>query len=211
MLVIITGDRQVGKTRWLEQFISNAVQSGFRCVGLISPGIWVKHDDGNFEKTGINALLLPENEEFPYAIRRDLTDEETEGFSQADKAQLVWRVYDQAIERINDHFDKLHEEGLAQNDILIIDEIGSLELVFGEGFTSALRMLDDPTFAANVKEGISAERNAVMIMRPELLEQTKERLTPIWGEPLIIDISDNSNYLGIESLIRSFSSASDRS
>ncbi len=210
MLVIVTGTRQVGKTRWLEHFIESATQSGLRCVGLISPGIWIDAANGELKKTGISARLLPEGEEFTCALRRDLAPDNPDQFSQADKAQLGWRVYDDAIERVNAHFDALRAQGLLPRDILVVDEIGTLELVHGGGFTSALGMLDDPTFAAPEENG-SPEPNAVIIMRPELLQETKERLAPIWGEPLVIDASCDDAYRGIESLIRSFSSASVRS
>lgn len=210
MLAIITGTRQVGKTRWLERFIESATQSGLRCVGLISPGVWIDAPHDELEKTGINARLLPEGEEFVCALRRDLASEDSNQFSQADKAQLGWRVYDDAIERVNAHFDALRAEGLLPEDILVVDEIGTLELMHGTGFTSALRMLDDPTCATAHEEGTS-NLNAIIIMRPELLDQTKERLAPVWGEPLVIDASLEDDYRGIESLIKSFSSASERS
>ncbi|MCI9129582.1 MAG: hypothetical protein HFJ65_04655 [Eggerthellaceae bacterium] len=207
MLVIITGNRQVGKTRWLERFLTQAEDAGFTCVGLISPGVWERKPNGTLEKTGIQAILLPEGTRLQYAVRRDLTpqDGNADGYQQSDSAKLGWRIRDAAIDTINDHFRALRERGLTSKDILVIDEIGTLELTHGKGFTAALGMLDDPP----VKDGDAA--NAVIIMRPELLATTEERLTPVWGKPLILDISDPESYLGIESLIRSFSSASDRS
>lgn len=208
MIAIVTGPRQVGKTRWLERLMDAADASGLRCVGLVSPGRWKRRADGTLEKVGIDALLLPERTKIPYATRRDLTEEDSGSFSQADEAKLAWRVYDDAIERINAHFDTLYVPGLGSQDLLIVDEIGTLELVHGKGFTSALRLLDNPAEAARDSNSMP---NAVIIMRPELLETTKKRLTPAWGEPLVIEITESDSYLGIESLIRAFNSESERS
>lgn len=200
MLAIITGNRQVGKTRWLERFIQEAKDNHFDCIGLVSPGRWVEGADGSFEKTGIKAVLLPQNEELLYAVRPVFAKDGSSLYSQSDQAQLGWKIFDEAIERINAHFASLRDRETGHEDILIIDEIGPLELVHGKGFVSALDMLDHPTV-----------EQAVIIMRPELLEVTKKRLAPVWGEPLVIDVSSEEDYRGIESLIKSFNSSSVKS
>lgn len=204
MLIILTGKQQTGKTRWLERLIREAGNKGIACKGIVSPGTWVEGDDGMLVKTGINAQLLPQNEKLPFAKWRDLVTEDeahANQASQADNAKLGWRIYDEAIDRINDHFDVLSTEGLNPNDLLIVDELGALEFRHDGGFTSALKMLDS----------LPSTANAIVVVRPDLVQIAKERLAGESGEPLVFDASSDIDYLGMESLIKSFSSASDKS
>ena len=74
MLFILTGDIQIGKTRWLESTCRKLAADGIPCAGVVAPGVWVpsEHDDANgFEKLGIDNLLLPQGERITFARRRD--------------------------------------------------------------------------------------------------------------------------------------------
>ena len=97
MLFLLTGEVQIGKTRWLESLVTELADCGVSCVGVLAPGQWVpaegEHADANgFEKLGIDNVLLPSGERIPFARRGDLAradgtfDEE----SQAAKAELAW-------------------------------------------------------------------------------------------------------------------------
>lgn len=75
MLFILTGDIQIGKTRWLKSTCRKLAADGIPCAGVVAPGVWVpsEHGDANgFEKLGIDNLLLPQGERIPFARRRDL-------------------------------------------------------------------------------------------------------------------------------------------
>lgn len=210
MLVLLTGGRQVGKTRMLEDVMERAKDSGIRCVGVYTPGIWRASND-ELVKHGINAVLLPQNEEMLFAVGRGEsktcnTDNDSGNSTQSDSAKLGWKIFDQAIDRINDHFDDLVESGINEGDLVIIDELGALEFIHGKGLTSALQLLE------NGPSDIPASKiNVIAIVRPELLDEAKKRLSPTWGEPLAIDASADDAYLGIESLIKSLSSESVKS
>ena len=114
MLFLLTGEVQIGKTRWLESLVTELADRGVPCAGVLAPGQWVpsegEHADANgFEKLGIDNVLLPSGERIPFARRGDLAradgtfDEE----SQAAKAELAWHIDDEAIARVNAHFDEL--------------------------------------------------------------------------------------------------------
>lgn len=205
MLVLLTGNRQVGKTRLLEALLDKANEVEVRCVGFITPGVWERDRDGKLNKLGIDALLLSKGKKIPFALKRD-GNEGSASSIQSDSAKLGWKIFDDSIDAINAHFDELAKCGIGDDDLLVIDELGTLELVHGKGLTSALALLGDP---ANGCSG--SNKNAIVVVRPELIDVAKKRFAPVWGEPLVIDASDKSAYLGMESLIRSLSSASDKS
>ena len=98
MLFLLTGEVQIGKTRWLESLVTELADRGVPCAGVLAPGRWVpsegEHADENgYEKLGIDNVLLPDGERISFARRGDLAradgtfDEE----SQAAKAELAWR------------------------------------------------------------------------------------------------------------------------
>ena len=65
MLFILTGDIQIGKTRWLKSTCRKLAADGIPCAGVVAPGVWVpsEHGDANgFEKLGIDNVLLPGGE-----------------------------------------------------------------------------------------------------------------------------------------------------
>ena len=168
MLFFLTGDIQSGKTRWLEGVLDELRTAGIGVAGVLAPGVW--HDHGpeaekRFEKLGIDNVLLPQEERIPFARREDLAkDERTyDAGSQAARAQLHWAIDDSALARVNAHFDNLERgtAGATTPSLLVVDELGRLELLRGEGLTSAMRLLDagdTPTFP-----------HALAIVRPDLL------------------------------------------
>ena len=172
MLFLLTGEVQIGKTRWLESLVAELGAFGVPCAGVLAPGQWVPstgpHADANgFEKLGIDNVLLPSGERIPFARRGDLAradgtfDEE----SRAAKAELAWHIDDAAIDRVNAHFDEItahasaaapvgakpHSERSAEGaeskdpsrapGLLIVDELGRLEIWRGGGLTSAMALL----------------------------------------------------------------------
>ena len=186
MLFFLTGDIQIGKTRWLLRMLDELEQRGVQPYGVVAPGIWVPRDDG-FEKLGIDNLLLPGKRKVPFARRRDLAQADgayDEG-SQAARADLKWAIDDAAIDIVNMHLDGFIEgEGVhsgleerscpAQSRFLVIDELGRLELLAGGGLTSALALLDrgaTPMFP-----------HALAVVRESLLDAAFERFAEtLWN------------------------------
>ena len=67
MLFLLTGEVQIGKTRWLESLVTELGAFGVPCAGVLAPGQWVpsmgpRADANGFEKLGIDNVLLPGGE-----------------------------------------------------------------------------------------------------------------------------------------------------
>ena len=125
MLFLLTGDVQIGKTRWLEKLCSDLAAAGVCVAGVIAPGQWVPRTEGQpggrhgfdgegrFEKLGIDNVLLPQGERIVFARRRDLAegDQPLAQGEQAKAAQLAWAISDEAIAQVNNHFAMLATMG----------------------------------------------------------------------------------------------------
>ena len=245
MLLILTGDVEIGKTTWLTKAADALTAADVRCDGVLAPGVWQRRADGSLDKLGIDNLLLPSREKIPFARRADLAQAEgvfDEG-AQSAKAQLKWHISDCAILRVNAHFDALMEEnrrlveamrskeaqaamlsdkeckiaaaaasaettpssGLEagidpslrsplyscrradqerRQRILIVDELGQLELLRGEGLTSAVRMLE--------KGPCGIYAHAILIARDRfgLVEAAEQRFAAAWGGSVRIAPAD---------------------
>lgn len=180
MLILLTGNIQTGKTRWLQKLLSNIEERGMVPRGVIAPGVWIKStgpqaDANGFEKLGIDNELLPSHEKVPFARRRDLAEaagDYDEG-SQSAQAQLLWAIDDSAIETVNAHFAALRKDAGPGVGPLVIDELGRLELLRGEGLTEAMALL-----ASGPSEAMPV---ALVIVREQLVELAEERFAEAWG------------------------------
>lgn len=153
-------------------------------------------------------MLLPGGERIPFARRGDLAradgtfDEE----SRAAKAELAWHIDDAAIDRVNAHFDEItahasaaapvgakpHSERSAEGaeskdpsrapGLLIVDELGRLEIWRGGGLTSAMALLAQgptPVFP-----------HALAVVRDYLLDDTEALLAEAWPDRCRISPDD---------------------
>ena len=125
MLFLLTGDVQIGKTRWLEKLCGDLAAAGVCVAGIIAPGQWApraegqpggRHGfdgEGRFEKLGIDNVLLPQGERIVFARRRDLAegDQPFAQGEQAKAAQLAWAISDEVIAQVNNHFAMLAKMG----------------------------------------------------------------------------------------------------
>lgn len=124
MLFLLTGDVQIGKTRWLESLCASLQAAGTCVAGVVAPGQWVPRPEGQpggkhgfdgagrFEKLGIDNVLLPQGKRIEFARRRDLAAKSkafTEG-TQAKAAKLGWAISDTAIAQVNAHFATLAKQ-----------------------------------------------------------------------------------------------------
>lgn len=191
VLFILTGDIQIGKTRWLESTCQKLAADGIPCAGVVAPGVWVPSEQGDangFEKLGIDNLLLPQGERIPFARRRDLAQVEGtfDPNSQSAQMQLGWEISDEAISQVNAHFDLIasstHHNG--RQSLLVVDELGRLELMRNQGLTSALALLDEgPT---------PAFPHALIVVRDVLVDLARERFAPAWGDPTLIGLTQDA-------------------
>lgn len=209
MLFLLTGDVQIGKTRWLEDLCASLQAAGTCVAGVVAPGQWVPRPEGQpggkhgfdgagrFEKLGIDNVLLPQGERIEFARRRDLAagGKAFEEGTQAKAAKLGWGISDTAIAQVNAHFATLtkqaaNETRLAPHTMLVVDELGRLELLRGCGLTNALAILDagpTPQFP-----------HAIAVVRETLLDEARRRLEPRWGKATVIGPDDAARNLVLE-------------
>ena len=183
MLFFLTGDIQTGKTRWLETALEALAEQGVGTCGVLAPGVWREHADGTFEKLGIDNVLLPSGERIPFARRNDLAIAEGsyDSGSQAAQAKLSWAIDDAAIERVNAHLEAVAADTAGtdstigvQPRLLVIDELGRLELERGQGLTAALDLID--------RGATPALPHALVIVRSALIDAAYRRFAAAnWG------------------------------
>ena len=161
-------------------------RAGVACHGVLAPGVWHRQADGSLDKLGINNLLLPTRETVHFAVREDLAHASGtfDASSQAARAQLAWHISDEAIERVNRHFAELDRQVEAVRDardgggrgaLLVVDELGQLELLRNGGLTEAVRMLEAGP------RGFYA--HAVVVVRDKfgLVKCAEGRFADAWG------------------------------
>lgn len=252
MLFLLTGDVQIGKTRWLENLCASLQAAGTCVAGVVAPGQWVPRPEGQpggkhgfdgagrFEKLGIDNVLLPQGARIEFARRRDLAADGkafAEG-TQAKAAKLGWAISDTAIAQVNAHFATLAKQAgitpadsgasspvaagiaakassptqagtdpsaavapatakagagetrLAPQAMLVVDELGRLELLRGCGLTNALAILDagpTPQFP-----------HAIAVVRETLLNEARRRFEPRWDKATVIGPDDAARNLVLE-------------
>ena len=190
MLFLLTGEVQIGKTRWLEALLGELAAQGVPVAGVLAPGQWVPSsgahaDERGYEKLGIDNVLLPGGERISFARRGDLARAEGtfDEDSQAAQAELAWHISDAAIDRVNAHFKMLRS--LARTEtaeretlprfsrpgLLVVDELGRLEVLCGGGLTEAVAVL---------AEGPSAAfPHALVVVRDSLLDDVEALLADV--------------------------------
>jgi len=125
-LLIITGDMGAGKTTWCRNFIDHIRTQGHTVSGLLSPALF---DDGT--KTGIALLNLSTGEQ------RQLARLRTGDSAPAGIATRRW-AFDSDVLAWGDSILR----AMPSTYLLVIDELGPLELEQGAGWQSALPLLD---------------------------------------------------------------------
>ncbi|MEG0776521.1 MAG: hypothetical protein RR381_03535 [Raoultibacter sp.] len=198
MLFVLTGDVQIGKTRWLQALTHDLCAKGVLSCGVVAPGVWKPLAEGETEreKLGIDNLLLPQEKLIRFARRNDLAQQEGvfNAASQSAQAGLKWEIDDAAIEEVNAHFAALSKvadrEGVgtvaarqgfstpstpfSSGGFLVVDELGRLELLGDKGLTEAVALLDrGPTPLAE---------HALIVVRDWFADAACERFSGSWPD-----------------------------
>ncbi len=149
-LVLLTGPRGAGKSRWCEQVAGVGRAAGLDVAGLVSPALV---EAGT--KTAIDLLDLSSG------ARRRLADRPPPGTPGT--AGLGWRFRPETLAWGNQVLERT-----GPCDLLVIDELGPLELRDGGGLASGFTAL-----------AVRRYRLAVVVVRPELLGEAHRRCSPI--------------------------------
>jgi len=145
-IVLVTGDREVGKTFLCRSVVEEAKRRGFACAGVLSRA----HIEGQ-EEVGISLIDVASGEERPLATAGDTRQGVRWGRYMFVPSSLEWGVRLLA--------------NATPCDLLVVDELGPLELEMGQGLVPALDVLTGGGFAL-----------ALVVVRPALLNEVKERL-----------------------------------
>ena len=138
---LLTGPRGCGKTTFCKQAVSCAKEAGWSVSGIISPA-----SDSDGVRTAIHAEDLKSGDVQPLAALTQIPGHDLLlGKWYLNRATLEWG-------------NRLLKTNLP-SDLFIIDELGPLEFLRGEGWTSGLEQLQK-------KE----HRVGLLVIRPELLE-----------------------------------------
>jgi hypothetical protein len=142
---LVSGPSGSGKTTWCANIVVQARSLGLTFGGFICPAVI---QDG--KKTGIDLMNVASGEKRHLGICSSDDGKTTIGCWQMDEGVLAW-----GNEII---------AGLQNEDIIIIDEIGPLELERGLGYWHALTLLDEGCY-----------RTALVVIRPALLPVAQQR------------------------------------
>ncbi len=149
-LIVLTGERRVGKSTVCTELSALAREEGFRCAGIITLAA-----SGEREVVDVRT-----------GDRRPLTGDSEVGAV----IQGRFRFSPETIQWAS------AVVGCATPcDLLVVDEIGPLEVVRGEGWADALDVVRRATYAM-----------AVVVVRPELVETVCALLTPLQPEILYV-------------------------
>lgn len=204
MLFVLSGSIQIGKSRWLERLTVELDEAGIVCVGVLAPGVWVESSSGRadargFEKLGIDSVLLPQRTRVRFADRIDLAQQAGtyDAQSQAGRAALGWHISDAAIDEVNAHLASLRSlcaDDPASRCLLIVDELGRLELEHDAGLVEAVRLLEEGSRGGTW--------DALVVARDAFAAVAVERFGAAWGGVTMLEPSERSRKLLVEHLVR---------
>jgi nucleoside-triphosphatase THEP1 len=159
-LTIITGERGGGKTALCKRLAEQVRSAGWVVAGILSPPI-----TAGGQKSGIEALDLRTGECRLLARPRD------KSIPPAELQTPAWTFDADVVAWGNAVLDTA-----TPCDLLIVDELGPLELVRGQGWTAGLTALSSGKY-----------RRALVVVRPELLRLALVR----WPGARLVDVADS--------------------
>jgi nucleoside-triphosphatase len=158
-LVLVTGESGSGKTAWCLDLIDQARQNGIRVSGVVSPPVF---EAG--QKVGIDLMDASTNECRRLAVFRQNAKQKLA--NEPGIATLNWTFDPAVLAWGNQLLDRL-----GASELLVLDELGPLELLENKGLTAGLKCIDDQHYQI-----------ACVVIRPSLLPTALERWP--WGKIL---------------------------
>lgn len=153
LLFLVTGSRGTGKTTFCASLARAAREAGWQIAGMLSKPVFE-----NKKRVAIEAEDLRTGEKRQLAVHSETPTPGTKS----------WAFDDSAIEWGNQVL-----RSSTPCDLLIVDELGPLELKRGEGWQMGLQAVDTKDYAI-----------AVVVIRAELLGEALMR----WGDANLVEI-----------------------
>ena len=154
-IILLTGELQSGKTNLCLDIYKLAQEARIRVGGVISPAVF----EGN-RKIAIDVIDLKSG------IRKRLAVLKTP--HQTDLETQRWSFYAEVVDWGNNMLKKA-----VPCDLLMIDELGPLELERGEGWMDGLAVIENADYST-----------ALIVIRPSLVEEAAR----LWQVSRIIDL-----------------------
>lgn len=142
-LLILTGERGAGKTTACLELVESARRQWLDCAGLACPA---RFEGGS--RAGIDVIDLRTNERRGLAVVDELPARLRAGPYRFDETSVSWGVARLAA--------------ACPCDLLVVDEIGPLEMVRREGWVDAVEILRRGDYSL-----------AVAVVRPSLVESVR--------------------------------------
>lgn len=159
-IVVITGEKNSGKTGFCNNLIQALISEDIETRGLISPGMY----EGN-KKIGVYCQDIHSKE-------KKLLARHSPGWD-VDNQQREWLFNKEGL----DWGNKMLKKSIP-TEILIIDEIGFLELEKDQGWLNAIKVLNSTQY-----------QYSFVVVRPSLLNAALIK----WPRADVIKIMDSSN------------------
>jgi nucleoside-triphosphatase THEP1 len=159
-IVLLTGEREVGKTYLCQRVVEEARRRGFHCAGVLSPARFEGQD-----KVGICLVDVASGESRPLASADDVPHGVRWGRYRFMPSSLAW-----GSELL---------DGATPCDLLVVDELGPLEVEKGQGLVKAFDVL--------VQGGFSL---ALVVVRTALLDKVTGRLKR--RQPIILEVTPSN-------------------
>lgn len=157
--ILVTGSRGSGKSRWCERLVEVARRRGWRVAGVLSPPVM----DGD-HKVGIDLLDLASGERQRLAdVRRGAEGGTTTERWRFENATLAWGN------------DVLRRASESLPQLLVVDELGPLELQRDAGLSAGIAAID------GLRQGL-----ACVVVRPSLVDVALKR----WPDAVVVDVED---------------------
>jgi nucleoside-triphosphatase THEP1 len=172
MLAIITGDRGTGKTALCRRLADRAGAAGWHVAGILSLAVM-----SGGQKTAIEAQDLRTGE-FRLLARRRAEDTASSGLHTP-----AW-VFDES----GVSWGNCVLEESTPCDLLVVDELGPLELERGQGWTAGISAVHSGEY-----------RHAVVVVRPELLSLATTR----WPHAQVVSAMDADAMAQLEQMLAS--------
>jgi nucleoside-triphosphatase THEP1 len=143
--VLITGELERGKTTLCRHLVIRARAAGWRVRGVLSPGVF----EGSC-KTAIDLIDLATHEKRRLALRETPT-----GGPHTERWHFIPETLDWGEKILN---------RATPCDLLVVDELGPLELVRGEGWQAGIEAVNSRSY-----------KLAGVVIRPTLLDIALEK------------------------------------
>jgi nucleoside-triphosphatase THEP1 len=166
-VILLSGPRGAGKTTLLKILVDILIPEGTDVSGILSMPVCE-----NGKKTAIDGMALRSGEIRRLAV---LNTGSSGHWStrqwQFDADAMLWA--DREL------------EASTPCDLLVVDELGVLEFERDGGWQEGLKAVDNGHY-----------QTAIVVIRPELIEEAKKR----WTSALLIDLAPNNRDAGLEEL-----------